>query len=399
MTTTAPNAPPRLITLVFASAANALAINLFLPSLPAMARAFEVDYALIQLTVSVYLLAMALLQLLIGPASDRYGRRPVMIGCFLIFIMATMAILFSPNFEFLLAMRMLQAFSAAGVVLSRAIVRDLVEPERSASMIAYITMGMALAPMIAPTIGGFLDEYFGWQASFLALLAFGILIFLFILFDLGETHHARSSSMLAQMRSYPELLLSPRYWAYVMVAAFTSGQFFAFLGGGPFVATEIMELTPSQYGMSFGILSVGFVIGNFISGRRSERYGIPRMIFAGNLCALSGALGSMIMLQIFSGHPMAFFGPLVMVGIGNGIAMPNAMAGMVSVRRHLVGSASGLGAALQIGIGAMLSVLGGAFLQHGGSALPLLFVMLGTAALSLLFATCVIVLERRKAAS
>src|SRR5690606_37873313 len=129
------------ITLVLAAAASAIAMNLFLPSLPGMALYFKVDYALMQLTVTVYLIATAFLQLLMGPMSDRFGRRPVMIGCFAVFIVATLAIIVSPNFEFLLAMRVLQAFSAAGLVLSRAIVRDLVEPAAAASMIGYITMG------------------------------------------------------------------------------------------------------------------------------------------------------------------------------------------------------------------------------------------------------------------
>src|SRR5690606_24670108 len=128
-----------------------------------------------------------------------------------------------------------QAFSAAGVVLSRAIVRDLVEPARAASMIGYITMGMALAPMIAPAIGGVLEERHGWQATFLLLLGCGIVALLFVVIDLSETHHVRSSSIMAQVRSYPELLTSRRYWGYVLAASFTAGQFFAFIGGGPFV--------------------------------------------------------------------------------------------------------------------------------------------------------------------
>src|SRR5690606_16196651 len=146
----------------------------------------------------------------------------------------------------------LQATSAAGVVLSRAIVRDLVEPSRAASMIGYITMGMALAPMVAPTIGGLLEERYGWQSSFLLLWFISVIAFLFILFDLSETLQTRNSSFFAQFRTYPELFRSRRFWAYVMSASFTGGQFYAFLGGGPYVATEIMHLTPSYYGMLFG---------------------------------------------------------------------------------------------------------------------------------------------------
>lgn len=394
MTTITPPSPPRLITLVLAAAASAIAMNLFLPSLPGMAHYFKVDYALMQLTVTVYLIATAFLQLLMGPMSDRFGRRPVMIGCFAVFIVATLAIIVSPNFEFLLAMRVLQAFSAAGLVLSRAIVRDLVEPAAAAGMIGYITMGMALAPMIAPAIGGLLDERYGWQATFVLMLLIGIVSFLFILFDLSETHHARNPSFMTQVRTYPELLLSSSFWGYVLIASFTSGQFYAFLGGGPFVATEIMHLSPSGYGLLFGTISLGYVIGNFLSGRYSTRFGIGAMMLAGNGISLAGGLLSLILLAFLPKEPLAFFGPVIFVGLGNGLALPNAIAGMVSVRRQLAGSAAGLGSSLQIGFGAILSVLGGAFLTHDTGAFPLVYVMVGACLASIACAFYVIILQR-----
>ncbi len=395
---TPPDTPaaPRLITLVIAAAVSALAMNLFLPSLPGMARAFDVEYAVMQLTVSVYLFATAFVQLLIGPMSDRFGRRPVMIVCFSVFILATLGILAAPNFEVLLIMRAFQAFSAAGVVLSRAIVRDLVEPARAASMIGYITMGMALAPMIAPAIGGVLEERHGWQATFLLLLGCGIVALLFVVIDLSETHHVRSSSIMAQVRSYPELLTSRRYWGYVLAASFTAGQFFAFIGGGPFVATEIMRLTPTTYGLLFGLTSFGYLLGNFLTGRYSERMGISRMIFLGNGCAIAGGVIAILLLAIFPREPLAFFGPAVLTGLGNGIALPNAMAGMVSVRKHLAGAASGLGSAVQIGVGGLFSVLGGAFLAKGSTAFPLVLVMLGSALLALAAAFYTMLVERRR---
>lgn len=389
-----PATPPRLLTLVLAAAASALAMNVFLPSMPGMARYFNVEYALMQLTVSVYLAANAGIQLFIGPMSDRFGRRPVLIVCFAIFIAATIAAILSPNFEFLLAMRVLQAFSAAGLVVPRAIVRDMVEPARAASLFGYITMGMALAPMAAPVVGGLLDEMFDWRATFGLLLAFGVIAFAFILLDLGETNHNRSESFGAQFRSYPELLLSRRFWGYVMAAGFTSGQFFAFLGGGPFVATEIMHLTPSAYGLLFGIISAGYVLGNFISGRFTERVGIRRMILTGNLLAMSGLLVSLALLSSGLEHPLSFFGPVVMIGLGNGMALPSVTAGMVSVRPHLAGSAAGLGSAMQIGVGAAFSVLGGLFLTVESGAFPLIYVMLGASAGSITCAIYVILVER-----
>lgn len=392
-----PATPPNIVTLVLCSATGALAINVFLPSMPGMARFFGVDYGLMQLTVSLFLAATAVLQLLVGPMSDRFGRRPVMISCLLIFLAATAAATLSTSFEFLLAMRVLQAFSAAGMVLSRAIVRDLVEPNRAASMIGYVTMGMALAPMIGPVIGGLLEEQFGWQSTFYLTFAFGLMALLFVLFDLGETNRNRTASFAAQFRAYPELLASRRFWGYALTAGFTSGQFFAFLGGGPFVASEILHLSPSEYGLYFGIISVGYVVGNFLSGRYSERFGINTMMLAGAVIAVTGMVISWGLFAFGVFHPMSLFGPVVMTGIGNGITLPNAGAGIVSVRPHLAGSASGLGSALQIGLGSALSVAAGAMLSVQSGPFPLIWVMLVTSIAGIVTALYVILVERKLA--
>ena len=372
-------------------------MNVFLPSMPGMARHFGVDYGLMQLTVSLFLAATAVLQLFVGPISDRVGRRPVLIGCFLIFLAATAAATQSGSFEFLLAMRVLQAFSAAGMVLSRAIVRDLVEPNRAASMIGYVTMGMALAPMIGPVAGGLLEQQFGWQSTFVLTFVFGLIAFGFVLFDLGETNRNRTASFGAQFRAYPELLTSRRFWGYAATAGFTSGQFFAFLGGGPFVASDILHLSPSEYGLYFGIISVGYIIGNYMSGRFSERFGINNMMLGGAIIAVVGMLISLILFASGFFHPLSLFGPVIMTGIGNGITLPNASAGVVSVRPHLAGSASGLGSALQIGLGSALSVAAGAMLSVESGPFPLIWVMLATSVAGVATALYVIMIERQLA--
>jgi len=155
--------PPHIITLVAGAALGALSMNMFLPSLPRMAIYFSTPAAVMQLTVSVYLVATAVLQLLIGPLSDRFGRRPVLLVGIVVFMLGTLICMYSTQVEILILGRIIQAFSVAGLVLSRAIVRDLVSADKAASMIGYVTMGMAIGPMIAPTIGGILDETFGWQ--------------------------------------------------------------------------------------------------------------------------------------------------------------------------------------------------------------------------------------------
>ncbi|RLP22666.1 multidrug effflux MFS transporter [Mesorhizobium sp. YM1C-6-2] len=389
-------AAPHLVTLVMAAAVGSLAMNIFLPSLPGMAHYFDSDYAIMQLAVSLYLAATAVLQLFIGPASDRFGRRPVMLTCFAIFLVGTLAAVYAPTVEVLLACRLLQAFSSAGMVISRAVVRDTVSTAEAASQIGYITMGMSVVPMIGPMIGGFLDELYGWQASFWLTLAFGVVAFVIVLADLGETNRNRSESLAAQFRAYPQLLGSPRFWGYSLTAAFTTGAFFAFIGGGPYVASEMLYLTPSQYGFYFGIISLGYMFGNFLSGRYAGRIGINRMMLSGNIVGAAGMLLSIGLFGAGVHHPLSLFGPVFFTGIGNGLTLPSANAGIVSVKPHLAGSASGLGGALQIGGGAALSVLAGALLTPQTGPFPLLWVMLLSSAAAALSTFYVIHVARRE---
>ena len=367
---------PHITTLVIATATGALAMNVFLPSMPAMARYFQTDYAIVQLAVSLYLASTAVLQLLIGPASDRFGRRPVMLGCFVIFMAATAAAMVAPTIEMLLACRIFQGFATAGIVLSRAIVRDTVHADLAASRIGYITMGMAVAPMLAPVAGGFLDEHYGWQSTFVLTLLFGVLSFTVVFFDLGETNKRPSSNIRAQFATYPELFVSRRFWGYTLTATFTSGAFFAFLGGAPYVATEMLGLSPSGYGIYFAVISMGYMAGNFISGRFSARIGINRMLLIGNLVAVLGMALSIFLFWKGYFHPLTLFGCTAFTGLGNGITLPNANAGIVSVKPHLAGSASGLGGSLQIGGGAVLAAFTGTLLSADSGPYPLLWVML-----------------------
>lgn len=368
--------PPHIITLVIATAISAMATNIFLPSLPGIAHYFEADYALAQMIVSIYLASTALLQLVIGPASDRFGRRPVMLACLMIYVFGTLVAIWAPTIETLLIARILQSFSAAGMVLARAIVRDTVDANEAASRIGYITMGMALVPMVSPMIGGLLDEIYGWQASFILMLGFGMLALVLVYFDLGETNRHTSSNIIEQFRTYPQLFSSVRFWGYTLSAAFASGTFFTLIGAGPFVATEILGLRPSEFGLYMGLISLGYMIGNFLSGRYSGRIGLDHMMLAGSLVTATGALIALGLFSIGAKHALALFGPMVLIGMGNGMMLPNANAGIVSVRPQLAGSASGVGGAIQLGISAIMSSLAGLLVTHETGVIALLSLIL-----------------------
>lgn len=381
--------PPHLATLILVAGVSALSMNIFLPSLPNMTEYFDADYRLMQLSVSIYLAFSAVLQLFIGPLSDRFGRRNVLLGSFAVFILASIGTLIASDATTFLIFRMLQAAIATGMVLSRAIVRDMVDEEHAASMIGYLTLGMSVVPMIGPVIGGALDEVWGWKASFTLLLALGLLVSALIWVDLGETTTTRPASFREQVRDYPELLTSPRFWGYVLTTAFSSGVFFAYLGGAPFVGSEIYGLTPSRLGLYFSAAGLGYGAGNYLSGRYSIRFGVLRMMRFGNIAMSIGFAFQVLALVTGWGGAPGFFMPFLIIGIGNGLLLPNSNAGMLSVRPHLAGTASGLGGAIMIGGGAALSALSGALLTQESGAWPLVAIMGASLAGSILSMTLI----------
>ncbi len=371
-----------------------MSMNIFLPSLPNMAAYFEVDYAVMQLSVSLYLGVSAILQILIGPLSDRYGRRNVLLIGMGLFVLASIGTLLAPTADIFLIFRMAQAVIATAMALSRAVVRDMVDEAQAASMLGYVTMGMSIVPMLGPVIGGVVDEVLGWQANFVLLALAGVLVLALTWADLGETARTRPTSMMAQIRDYPELFASRRFWGYVLSSSFASGVFFAFLGGAPFVGTVIYGLSPTALGGLFAFTALGYAGGNFLSGRFSVRMGVNRMILTGAIITLAGLSLQATMLGTGLATAFVFFGCFVFVGIGNGMVLPNATAGMLSVRPHLAGTASGLGGAIMIGGGAALSALAGLLLVPGSGAWPLVLIMLGSAIASLLAVLAVIHRER-----
>lgn len=387
--------PPHLFTLVVLASISALSMNIFLPSLPNMAAYYGVDYRLMQLSVSVYLGFSAVLQLVIGPLSDRYGRRRVLLWGLAFFVLASIGTLVAPTAEIFLLCRAAQAMVATAMTLSRAAVRDMVDEARAASMIGYITMFMSITPMLAPMLGGWLDVTFGWKANFAMLLVAGVLVLALVWADMGETAQPRPSGFLSQMRGYPELLTSPRFWGYVLSSSLASGVFFAYLGGAPFIATEIYGLSPTQIGLYFSATAIGYALGNFLSGRFAVRTGVDRMILAGAWLTLAGllALGALMALDLATAE--IFFGMFFFIGAGNGMVLPGATAGSLSVRPHLAGTASGLGGTIMIGGGAALSALAGAMLTRETGAWPLMAIMI-VSSLGALIAILLVIRRARR---
>ena len=368
--------PPHILTLILLASISALTMNIFLPSLPNIASELNSSTSILGLSVGIYLASSAVLQLIIGPFSDQFGRRPLILWSLIIFCISTLATVFITNTAQFLILRIFQAISASCMVLARAIVRDTTESiEKAGSKIAYVTMGMALVPMVGPAIGGLLDYQYGWEASFWLLFILGLVILIISFFDVGETLSDHNQSFLEQISTYPSLLRSKRFWGYCLSSAFVSGAFFSYLGGAPFVGNEVFGLEPKDLGFWFGAPAIGYVLGNFLSGRFSTKIGLDKMIFLGVTTALFGVSISLAISLLDHGSVLSFFGLMTLVGLGNGMSIPNATAAMMSINPKLAGTAAGLGSAIMIGGGAGLSAIANFILIPGSSEIPLIMLM------------------------
>ncbi|GLQ34631.1 Bcr/CflA family drug resistance efflux transporter [Amylibacter marinus] len=376
--------PPHILTLTVMSAASAIPMNIFVASLPAMAVAFNVSYAVMALSISLYLATAGVVQVIVGPLSDRFGRRPVTLWALGIFLLATLGATFAPDYYSFMVFRIIQAAAITLTVIARATIRDMVTREKAASMIGYVTMGMSVAPMLAPAIGGYIEGAFGWRANFIALFGTGILTFVLIYFDQGETNLYKSSSFAQQFKTYPNLLKSKRFWGYVFSGALGIGMFFSYLSSAPIIGERVYGLSPQQVGLYLAITPLGYFVGNGISGRHAVTWGIPRMLLLGSILGLLGMVAGLISIQLAPNSPLAFFAFTASIGLCNGMILPSANAGLLDVRPELAGSAAGLGGALMTLTGAFLGAMATLYVDTAHSAAPMILFVLGIMVLALI---------------
>jgi len=375
---------PPLILLIAVSAAGPLSLNIFVPSMPGIQRAFQTDYSTVQLTLTLYLVGFAVAQLLYGPLSDRFGRRPALLAGQGIYLAGSLLCLIAPGIGSLIAGRVVQAVGAcAGIVVARAIIQDVYEREKSAAMLAYVHSAMAAAPMVGPSIGGLLEVWFGWQASFvlIAIPAAGVLAA--SVFFLYETHWGESQATgIADMTvSFGHLLRRPVFCGHTFQVAFTSSVFFAFIGGVPYVMVDLMGRPPSEYGFYFTAIPAMFMMGSILAGRFSARVGSDRMVTIGTLLALAATGAEVTWNHLDLLTPVALFGSMALAALGAGMAQPNGMAGAVSVDPRRAGAAAGLSGFLQMTVSAGVAAIVGTLLTD--TATPVVVVMFVSAGLAL----------------
>ena len=377
----------RFIVLVAIAGLGPLAINIIVPSLPGIAREFGSDYGVTQLALSLFLASMALFLVVVGPLADAFGRRPVLVSGLGLFVAASIAAWLAPSIHMLIGARVVQAMGAgACMVISRAIIGDLYDRERAASMMGYVTMAYGLAPMFAPVIGGTIDQWYGWRLSFVLLAVVGGAVSLLAWFVLPETSRPSNGPSQSLGSAIAGLARLPVFWAIALTNALAASTYFTFLGGGPFVGEHVLGLSPSEFGAYFILAAAGYISGNWFTGRYAGAVGPLRLVEMGSLLILGSALVVWACDLMGLLGPLSFFIPTFVLGVGNGLVTPNCVAMSMSIRPHLAGTAAGITSGLSLGVGGLASTLVGIWLGHDERAFPLLAQLAGLGALTVVFA-------------
>ena len=374
--------PWRLLALLIAmTGVSSLSLNILVPAIPSLVTKFAADPAHVQLTVSLYLLGLAVAQLVFGPLSDRFGRRPVVLAGLALATVASTAAIFAGSIASLIIARVAQSLGAStGQTIGRAIIRDLYDREHAASMIGLVTSVVVLMPMVAPLIGGILDTLFGWVSIFIFAAVLSFTVFAWAVLALPET---RTLSAVPGQQSHfradlGALAASRRFFGYALCAGLGSAPFFSFLGGAPHVVVTMLGRTSAEYGLWFFVPSIGFMAGNFAVSRLTARFGIDALIWWGIALTIAGCLLNVFVYSALPGWEMAtVFLPQIIIGFGNGLLLPTSVAGAVSIRPQVAGTASGMTGFIQMAIGAAAAQLSGHVIAHASDAMPMLLLMLG----------------------
>lgn len=368
-------------TLALLTALGPLSTDMYLPSLPEIAKVFNADTASTQLTLSFFLAGFAVGQIFYGPLSDRYGRKPILLAGFAIFLVATFLCPFASSIESLTVLRFLQALGASGpIVLARAVVRDLYEGAKAAREMSRMGTVMGLVPAIAPIGGGFTEAYFGWKMSFFITFALGLALCVIVIWALPETNHNRSKepiSPLSILRSYGHLLQHRGYRTYVALSALTYGGLFAFISGSSFVLQQVYGLGAIPYGLAFGSVVLGYITGTLIAQRLVGSHGIERTIRWGVVFLALGG-GTMLALVLWgTGSMLEIVLPMAVYTCGVGLVMPQSMAGAMGPFAKRAGTASSFLGLVQMTFAAIIGACVGLGLQAHPLALPVTIAALG----------------------
>src|ERR1700682_918971 len=322
------------------------------PALRVLAQTFGRDISVAQMTVSLYMVGIACSQIIMGPLSDRFGRRPVLLCGLGLMVAASAACIFAETLPQLIAARFLQALGGAtGMVVSRAIIRDLYSRDRISSMISLVIAVMMIAQMLSALTGGLLETAFGWRSIFYVITAASLVIAVAIALALPETRRARTEA--GGFRGDVRRLFKSRaFIGYVLCQVLASQIIFTFAGAGPYVVVTQMGRSSAEYGAWFATTGLAYLIGNLFCVRFAPRHSLENLIWFGLALQFAGSLLNLVWgVAGLNQSPSWLFGTQMLVMFANAFVMSNSAAGAISVRPEAAGTASGALGFLQLGVG------------------------------------------------
>jgi DHA1 family bicyclomycin/chloramphenicol resistance-like MFS transporter len=386
-----------LMMLVAMTGVAPVSLYMLVPALPVLATSFDSDVSVVQMTVSLYMVGIACSQIIMGPLSDRYGRRPVMLGGLALMVVATIGGIFAATLPQLIVARFLQALGgASGMVISRAIIRDLYSRDRIASMISLVIAVMMIAQMLSPLAGGLLEISLGWRSIFYALTALSIVTFAGVALALPETRRIDDRKANGSFADGARSLLSSRaFIGYVLCQVLASSIIFTFAGAGPYVVVNQMGRSSAEYGAWFATSGFAYLVGNLCCVRFAPRHSLEKLIWFGLIMQLAGSFLNLLWgVMGLNQLPSWLFITHMIIMFGNAFTMSNSAAGALSIRPHAAGTASGMMGFLQMGFGSLCSQFG-AWL--GGNFTTPVSLNVAIVALSLACASTMIFLVPRRA--
>jgi DHA1 family bicyclomycin/chloramphenicol resistance-like MFS transporter len=342
--------PPFLILVTLLTSLAALgqiSVSLYTPSLPAMAIDLKASPEQVNLTLGVFFFGFSFSQLVYGPLSDRFGRRPILFIGIAIYAVASLTCVFATSIEALIALRFCQALgSSAGPVLARAVVRDLHGGDRAAQVMAYVGIGFAVVPALLPTLGGYLQTWFGWEANFLFLTGIATLIGLAVWIILPETNERPDPTLAvppqALLSSYKMLITNSQFLGYMLMVGGVFAGLMAMTAAAPFLLIGTLGISPEKFGLLMASTVIGFLGGTLVAGKLAPRLGIPRMALIGASLAVIGGLVAVLLALANYFNPAAVIGPMLIYLAGLGFVMPSGMAGAMEPHPRIAGTASAL---------------------------------------------------------
>jgi MFS transporter, DHA1 family, multidrug resistance protein len=387
-----PAAPVALLTVSLLVALQPLSTDLYLPSLPGLTRYFTTTVGAVQWTMTLFILAFGCAQLVAGPLSDRFGRRPVALGATALYTVASILCAIAPSLEILVAGRVLQAIGACtALVCARALIRDVTSPEEGARLLARVGTYMTAAPVLGPLLGGILEAHFNWRASFAALSLAGALALLLVARHVAETNRHRNPRALALgplASTYAQIARHKGFWAYTLAIAASYGGLVAYLSGSSQVAQLVLGMSAQAYGLSFALCTFGYLAGTLLCRRWIKSAGVQNTMRRGVGFALAGGAGLVAFAWAGVHHPLALFVPQALYLIGHGIVQPCAQAGAVAHFARQAGSAAALmGFLMMMAATVIVFWMGASF---NGTLFPLALTVCG-AALAMLFVVFILI--------